>query len=203
MMQTMTPTVANVLAVFDAATPDQREAGMTWYARAYEAAVALDPTNPERAVGVIAAVSPQKEWTQNLALAARAYPQMHLSDGTLGANVAKANRILAGEAPLDVLGGEKVRAFFEGIVSQGATDTVCIDRHSFDIAVGVRNENKGRGQVQRVKSGNGGYAECAEVTLEAARQRGVSGAQMQAVTWEVWRDRYKYMRGGKARSVAS
>lgn len=185
----MRPTTPNILAVFDAATPAQWEQGMTWYSRAHALAVALDPAEPRRAAAVIAVLSPMKEWTQNADLARRAYANGGLDGGTLGAHVAKVNRLLRDrEDPDTVVSGEKVTAFFEGIASNGKSDTAVIDRHAWDAAVGVRHTDDTR------KIGRADYAAADRAYRRAAKARGVSVQQMQAVVWVVWRDIYKYTR---------
>lgn len=184
----MRPTTSNVLRVFDAATPEQMRAGLSWYADANALALELDPSDPRRAAAVIAVLSPLKQWSENVRLARKAYENGGLKGGTLSAHVDKVNRLFNGEAVDSVVSGEKVTAFFNGIASNGTTDEVCIDRHAFDVAVGRRNTENGRGQVQR--RGAGGYAACARAYVRAAKARNVSAAQMQAVCWVVWRDEW-------------
>lgn len=185
----MRPTTPNVLAVFDAATPQQWQEGMTWYSTAHALAVELDPAEPRRAAAVIAVLSPMKEWAQNADLARRAYANGGLDGGTLGAHVAKVNRLLRDrEDPDTVVSGEKVTAFFEGIASNGKSATAVIDRHAFDAAVGKRLTDDTR------KINRAAYAAAARAYARAAAARGVSVQQMQAVVWVTWRDIYKYTR---------
>ena len=187
----MRPTTPNILRVFDSATQSQLEAGMTWYADAYNLATQLDPEDPRRGAAVIAVLSPLKSWSENIRLARLAYANRGLTWGTLKDHVNKVNRLMQGESPETVVSGNKVVAFFNGIAANGETDIVTIDRHAFDVAVGKRNTDQTRGQISR--RGRGGYADCERAYVRAARARGVFAAQVQAVTWVAWRAEH----GGK------
>jgi hypothetical protein len=181
----MEPRTANVLRVWRSATPEQHAQGTSWYAHAHGAAASLDP-DPKRAAGVIAALSPRNSWPRNLELAARAYSNNNAS-GTLGRSCQQANDILAGADPLDVLGGPKVRAFYQCIVDSG-TQAVCIDRHSTDVAVGTRLSLVQREGIVLHRANR--YEQFADVYRRAAKRMGVSAPVMQAVTWVTWRDLY-------------
>lgn len=185
---TLQPSPRNIIRVFEDATAEQREAGMSWYRDAHGAAASLDPDNPRRAAGVIAALSPQTSWPRNLELAARAYADGKAS-GTLGRSVAQADAILAGADPLDALRGPKVRAFFALIADPDDPDTVVIDRHAVDIAVGKRQAVRERDQAFPLAR-RGRYARFADTYRKAARRLGVTAGQAQAVTWVAWRDQY-------------
>lgn len=181
------PSVSNVLSVYSDSTGAQREAGMMWYMEAHEFCKILDE-NVGRAAGIVAALSPMSGWNNNKNKASQLYRQN--GDGTgvgMKNNVSKAIRIYNGEAPLDVLNGNKVVAFFETILDPTSAESVpVIDRHAFDIAVGTKTDDKIRGMLSR----KGMYAEFASVYMEAAKIAGIGSAQMQAVTWVAWRDRH-------------
>lgn len=181
------PNSANIIRVWKQATVAELAEGMAWYSDAHALAVKLSPESPKHAAGVIAALSPMMGWGQNVNLAVRAYADGQAS-GALFSNVAKANRILAGEAPEDVLGGDKVRAFY-GVIADPSSDAVVVDRHAFDIAVGRVTNNVSRQALGR----KGVYGSFAQAYVRAAkaisRETGmdVSASQVQAVTWTVWR----------------
>ena len=137
MTRTLAPTAANIVRTYRKATDDQIGRGASWYADAHTFARALDPTNPRRAAGVLAALSPLMKWDRNMVLAARVYAEGFAS-GALGNSLRAADAIYAGADPLDVLKGKKVRAFFATINDPTGTDAVVIDRHAFDIAIGRR-----------------------------------------------------------------
>lgn len=187
-MTDLQPDADNIIRVFERATADQRLAGMTWYHDAHGAAASLDPDNPRRAAGVIAALSPQLSWPRNLELAARAYADGKAS-GTLGRSVEQANQILAGADPLDVLRGPKVRAFYAVIADPDDPENVVIDRHAVDIAVGKRQSTRQRDHAYPLGR-RGRYARFVDAYRKAAALLGLLPHQVQAVTWVAWRDQY-------------
>lgn len=180
------PSVENVLSVYNSASADALRDGLSWYLDAHNFAKILDPENVARAAGIIAALSPMNGWENNKNKAALLYRQNGDGDNVgLKTNVAKAIRIYNGEAPLDVLRGDKVRAFYETILNPySAEATPVIDRHAFDIAVGERTDDKTRGMLAR----KGMYESFASVYRESARITGIGSAQIQAVTWVAWRE---------------
>lgn len=181
------PNSARIVDVWRQATVSELVEGMEWYRDAHALAVELSPNDPAQAAGVLAALSPMMSWGQNVVLGVRAYTDGKAS-GALFSNVAKANRILAGERPEDVLGGDKVRAFY-GAIADPASDAVVVDRHAFDIAVGRVTNNESRQALSR----KGVYDSFARAYVRAAKAiaaetgMDVSASQVQAVTWTVWR----------------
>jgi hypothetical protein len=127
-------------------------------------------------------------WGQNVNIAARAYADGYAS-GALFRNCAKADAIMAGAEPLEVLGGNKVCNFYKAIADPSDVTAVVIDRHAFDIAVGRITNDKSRAALDR----KGVYDAFARAYERAARaiteETGldVSPSQVQAVTWSVWR----------------
>lgn len=181
------PNSARIVDVWREHTLSELDEGLHWYEDAFAFALTLDPEHPERAAGVIAALSPMKDWRNNCILAARAYERGYAS-GALSANVAKADAILSGADPLEVLGGNKVRNFYRSIVNPYDPDAVCIDRHAFDISVGRVTNDPTRRALARA----GVYEAFAAAYKRAARIISKDGydvvpAQVQAVTWGVWR----------------
>lgn len=163
-----------------------------------------------RAAGVIAALSPRLAWRKNVEYAELAHSlnaQMR-SDGewakdltgefrrnyfvgcipTLNANAAKAYRILNGELPEDVLGGDKVRAFYFTIVNPSDPRSVVVDRHAVDIAFGEVLTDDTRPIMK-----GAAYAYVADLYQKAARiisrelDEHWTPAQVQAATWTYWR----------------
>jgi hypothetical protein len=64
--------------------------------------------------------------------------QHSIHTNTSKINQRKAHDIAAGTEPLDVLGGRKVRAFFQAIVDPTDTLTVPVDRHLICLALGAK-----------------------------------------------------------------
>lgn len=187
-----TPLVSNVLAVYNGATAHQIREGLTWYHDAHNFARILAGGNSgqfgfdakvARAAGVIAAISPNTSWSANKTLARKAYVTGGAGVG-FPDKVTKVTRILSGEHPLDVLGGDKVRSFYSTILDPHGDTRPTIDRHAFDIAVGERRDESDRGALGR----KGVYEVFADVYRDAARIAGIGAPQMQAITWVTWKE---------------
>jgi hypothetical protein len=174
---------SNVLDVFNRASESHIREGMAWYDAAHEFARSLD-YRFHRAAGVIAALSPMNKWPNNKAKAAQLYRQGHGEGCGLFRNVDKAMAIYNGEDALDVLGGDKVRSFYLTIVDPAGDHSPVIDRHAFDIAVGMRTSDKVRSLLGR----KGEYDRFATVYRDAACSAGIGASQLQAITWCAWRD---------------
>jgi len=128
--------VDNIIKKFREASPETVESGTHWYERAQEEAVRVGSGNMRKGAGVIAALSPLTLFDRNVAQAHTLRMTGKIPDALIPANVVKAKRIMAGEDPDDVLGGHKVRSFFENIHDPSNTEPVTIDRHAHDIALG-------------------------------------------------------------------
>lgn len=184
------PSVSNVLAVYNGASADNIRSGLSWYLDAHNYANLLSmnyDVSLAQAAGIIAALSPMNGWENNKRKAAQLIQQGHGNGCGLYRNVAKAEAILLGGwdiDPLDILGGNKVRAFYQTILDPFADIDPVIDRHAFDIAVGERTSEKRRGILSR----KGVYHDFARVYREAAKVAGIGSAQMQAITWVAWRE---------------
>lgn len=187
---TDTPHVSNVLAVYNGASADALRDGLAWYLDAHNYASLLSlnyEVSVPQAAGIIAALSPMNGWENNKRKAAQLIAQGHGEGCGLYRNVAKAMEILLAGwdvDPLDILGGDKVRAFYQTILDPTGDTTPVIDRHAFDIAVGERTDEKRRGILGR----KGVYQSFADVYREAAIIAGIGAPQMQAVTWVAWRE---------------
>lgn len=196
----ITPLTRNITRLYRGSSAVERSNGRNWYAAAYneaeELAVGFQRGDGFReqaaypvhvAVGVIAALSPRLGWGPNLRLAADVLDGRR--SGGLGANIRKAEMIINGADPLDVLTSPKVSNFYRAIISRGA-DGIVIDRHAWDVATGSRHDDSTRIIT------DARYARAAECYRRAAsilsRDFGqtISPAHVQATTWLTWRSRY-------------
>lgn len=175
---TRTAMVRNVLREFRAT---DGQTGADWYADALGKAVEFTAYGvaTETAVGVIAALSPQMQWWQNVMLAEQVLSAGVMVQGHTGDTMRKVNHILAGAEPLDVLGGLKVRSFYSNILSGGQDDGVTIDRHAWRTVCG-RHELGKRNSVPDV-----GYDLARDAFRHAAYilDCGLTAAQVQAIVW--------------------
>lgn len=168
---------ANILLTYGRATAAQLERGRNWYPVAHDLALIVGSGNVRKGAGVIAALSANKGWADNVRLATDAgNGNVH---GHTGANLAKVTRILGGEDPSDVLPmSAKTGHFFRCIEDPTDPDPVVIDRHAHDIAVGEVYGDRERGL-----SAKGRYAALAHAYREAALQLSAIPSVVQAVTW--------------------
>ena len=172
----------NIVKAYHSASDEDRLAGEGWYAHALAFCASLDD-NVERAAGVVAALSPMLSWPRNMVVASDVYAGAR--SGCLSANIAKAVRILDGEAPLDVLGGKKVRAFFANIM--GDQDTVTVDRHAIMVADNrTYTSDELKFTVSNVKRITDEYREAARI-LSDETGRDLTPAMVQATVWVWWR----------------
>lgn len=175
--------VTNIIAAYRAATPDQLNRGRQWYHTANELAHMMSEGNTRAGAGVIAALSPQKAWYLNVALAENAFATGEVR-GQVRDACGKAERIMLGEDPLNVLPEDsKTWNFYRCIADPSDPDPVCVDRHSFDVAVGETLGSADRGLSNKRR-----YATIAHAYREAARRIGIIPSVLQAVTWCVQLD---------------
>ena len=133
-MLTYKRAVNNLTKIAKQASQENWTQGKAWYPAARAFCLVLSNRtglSVDQIVGILAALSPQCSWEENK----RATEELVLS-GTIGvtvcypANVKKAKRILQGEDPALVLGGFKVRAFFNNILYPNTSQDVTVDTHA-------------------------------------------------------------------------
>jgi hypothetical protein len=190
-------TYGNILAVFFNATDLETINGADWYPTANNAALIMAErysVSLKIAAGVIAALSPNNRWERNLTDAdsmIRAYSigghnaADSIKVGTYNANKIKALSILSGDDCLQILGGLKVRAFYDCIVGG---DSVCIDGHAYAIWKGARIPTTQTPKItpKIYDSIVADYRQAARV-INLILKANYSAAQIQAITWTTWR----------------
>lgn len=145
--------VKNIVNKYKEATPKLLKGGSEWYERAHDEAKKVGKGDVRRGAGIIAALSPLTDWDKNVAYAHQLAKTGDSPSSLIRANVAKAQRIHSGEDPHEVLGGHKVRSFFENIHDPSNPQPVTIDRHAYDIAMG--NPFVGTGRKSTPRGGSG------------------------------------------------
>ena len=170
------------------ANPRQAALDSRWYELAGGWCNGLDADfdlEPGTSAGFVAALSPLNTWELQLtytppsiaACLALIKSGRRAHEGIRGpgffANRDKAARILSGEAPLEVLGGDKVRAFYCNLT--GDYSVVTIDRHALAIC----------GWQGSLTSRAYSRIECA--FKFAGERLDMTGAEVQALTWSYWR----------------
>lgn len=189
---THTPSTRNITRLFRTATPEQIAAGAAWYFDANEVAKALAAKNNvsvEVAAGVLAALSPLNSWGANVNLAARFLAAGGLHEGYLGTGLAKARAILAGADPVITLNGLKTVNFYRSILTAGA-EGVTIDRHAWSLAVNVRYAEGSIPSLSGKRYGSAADAYRRAAAILSREYGTVTAAQVQAVTWTLWRNKF-------------
>jgi hypothetical protein len=176
-----------LIRLFESATDEELAYGLTWYGEAHDEAEAIAQANDRQlhqVAGVIAALSPRTSWPDNL----RKTRQLLETGDTYGLTNGrdKAKRILDGEDPLDVLSGNKTRAFYDNLADPVNSTEVTVDAHAYDAAIGFVAGDRQRKALER----KGEYERVADMFRSAARYLGVAPHVAQAVIWTVWRNRY-------------
>lgn len=174
-----------IISVYRSASDGEAHYGRTWYSQANEYARRLADrydVSVRSAAGIIAALSPQVSWDDNQREADRLLLTGSAKHTT--ANVVKARHIAYGADPLDVLGGNKVRAFFDNIARPTTSPAVTVDRHAYDAAVGTISADKKRRELERV----GVYAFISEAYQRAAYELGTLPLIVQATVWVTHRN---------------
>jgi hypothetical protein len=175
--------VRNITSVWHTSSQEQLQQGVEWYTRAHETAKMLADGDVKVGAGLLAALSPQTPWWLNVELACDAFESGNATRHT-GDSCSKANKILAGIDPAEVLPmRRKTGHFYRCILDPSDPVAVCVDRHAYDIAVGIP-----LGDWNRGLSAYGRYALVAQCYWEAAQRLGELPSTLQAVAWVTWRD---------------
>lgn len=172
--------VENILSCYAQGTFAEIRSGANWYDDTHAFALELSPGDVWRGAGVIAAFSPLKQWHLNVRMARNAFAT-GIASGHTSNNNAIAQMILDGIHPLDIMKGDKTRAFCAAIADPHNSTIATIDRHAHDIADGRVWTESTRKIGKRV------FREMSESYTIASNELGFSVAQTQAITWVIWR----------------
>ena len=187
----------SIIAVFEQATEDELNHGLTWYNEAkQECQVMADKYElPLRiVVGVVASLSPTNKWSRNLIDASnmlRVYTDGGYVESTSPCTYKtmrdKAWSILqtnphSDDDVLFILKGPKISDFFACIMGH---DVCVIDGHAWCIA------NNDRRTMQEVPNiGKKLRCDIQAAYSEAGKEKGLTAFQMQATTWVTWKRIY-------------
>ncbi len=166
---------ARLVTLYTSATAGQRASGDAWYATARATArtlAARHGVSLATSAGVIAALSPRVTWRQNVRLADSVLGLTY-ERGAVRTNLAKARAIgCEGHAPLSVLSGPKVRAFYRAMMG--------------DETAGVVDVWMVRAMRIRALTAKA-YLAAVRAMARAAAIVGTTVARLQAVVWTVVR----------------
>lgn len=169
--------VSRICDTYALATTEQVTTGRDWYPTAR--GIACEHHDPRAGAGIIAALSANKGWGQNVTIARQAFRGEFA--GHTGPMLDKARAIAAGTDPTEVLPmGLKTGQFFLCIDDPSHPEAVVIDRHAHDVAAGMKYGNAERGLDNPNR-----YASIADAYRHAARLLGLVPAVLQAIVWTV------------------
>lgn len=162
---------------FEVAPAEIHIEGAAWYGNAErvvaELAEAHGLSRP-RVAGVIAALSPQVRWRENVESATRILEGKYTGVQGYPANVGKASAIAAGGDPDLILGGDKVRAFWANLI--GSREAVTVDTWAARAAYGLERPLPGQPKGTR-------YERIARAYRAAAASVAAHPREFQAIVW--------------------
>lgn len=168
----------NILAAYRNSTDAQKLKGAQWYPVAHDLAEMISGGDVRKGAGVIAALSANKSWSENVKLSTRAFASGKAT-GHTKVTLTKATRIMNGEDPTTLLPmGLKTGNFYRSIIDPTDPEPVCVDRHAHDVAVG-----RIYGEEERGLSSKGRYAAIADAYRRAAKVLGMVPSELQAIVW--------------------
>ena len=173
----------NIVEAYNNASESSRKEGQFWYHDAHEIALQvsklLDTNDIRVGAGIISALSPQKDWGDNVA-EALVFTAQGFSKTQTQANNDKARKISEGQDPATVLGGAKVIPFYHAILEPEGNYKPVIDRHALAVYYGkpVTRRDLGRATknprvMQRIQS----------AYVRASKEVGQHYNVVQATTW--------------------
>jgi hypothetical protein len=172
----------NIVTAYRQASPRVKRLGASWYPVAHDLAEIIGDGDVRKGAGMLAALSANKGWSENVRLArdaAAGHLHGHVRDA-----LGKVERIMAGEDPREVLPtGIKTWHFFVCIAYPGNDYSVVIDRHAHDVAVGEVYGERDRGLRSPQR-----YALLAECYRAAARKVRALPSRVQATVWIAHRE---------------
>ena len=191
--------VHSLLTKYDASDDKVRDWGSQWYGTAQEYINNLAKAtrrDPKQVAAVMAAFSPRTAWDTNMQQATHFLlnydphnPEaMDATMPGLGENLERAKRIFHATDENGYLaalqGGNdapKITNFYNNM--NGDSNAVTIDTWMARAIMGAGHDLADSASSQRALGWTGGYDKMADAVREAARQRGISPAAMQAIVW--------------------
>ncbi len=185
-MLTVEQAAKNITKVARRANHTQWLNGSRWYDEAHEFCVKLakyENLSLESVAGCMAALSPQCAWSENIlqTISMVRTRRVGKSSSIYPVNASKAFSIVHENVhPGDILGGLKVRAFYNNIVNPRYSKAVTVDTHAARAAFGKHNlDSKEVSFVFR----SAGNAIIQQAYRNVARRYKILPMKLQAVVW--------------------
>tara|TARA_R110000824_G_scaffold81401_4_gene204628 strand:- start:817 stop:1470 length:654 start_codon:yes stop_codon:yes gene_type:complete len=173
----------NIVDAYNSASPTSHAEGSNWYMDAHRIAWQLSGmlgSNDIRVgAGIIAALSPQMEWGDNVTEAIQLC-STGKSPRQTKANEDKAILIGSNQDPEEILGGAKVTAFYHAMVSPTGQDKPVIDRHAIAVYYG---KPVSKTELSRVFGSKKAMQRIQSAYIRAGKVTGQHYNVVQATTW--------------------
>ena len=184
----------NIIDTYNNASESSLAEGKVWYSQAnhiaWQVTKLLGSKDIRVGAGIIASLSPQMDWGENVTEALR-FVSVGYSTKQTRANNMKAKRISEGDDPETVLGGLKVTAFYHAILEPFGDTPPVVDRHAIDIhkgeLVSKRDRNRAMSNPRVISRIQTSYK-------LASKKLGVHWHVVQAVTWVQQRKNKGYVK---------
>ena len=178
----------NIVDAYHSASPASHAEGELWYTEAHEIAkqisTLLGSDDVRIGAGILSALSPQMEWGDNVSEAIL-FCSTGYSKRQTQANNDKAILIASGENPEEILGGEKVLAFYHAILNPAGQGNAVIDRHAMKVYAGTKAVSKK--DLSRVFGNKRVMRRMQYAYKRAGRELGVHHHIVQSTTWIQYR----------------
>ena len=173
----------NIVDAYNSASPASHTEGTRWYTDAHgiakQVSGMLDSDDIRVGAGIIAALSPQMEWGDNVSEAILICSTGYSTKQTQ-ANNDKAILIGSNQDPDDILGGEKVTAFYHAMVRPTGQGKPVVDRHAIWVYYGKPVTSK---ELSRVFGNKKVMRRIQSAYIRAGRETGQHHNVVQATTW--------------------
>lgn len=184
----------HIIDTYNNASESSIAEGKVWYSHAnhiaWQVTKLLGSKDIRVGAGIIASLSPQMDWGENVTEALR-FVSVGYSTKQTRANNMKAKRISEGDDPETVLGGLKVTAFYHAILEPFGDTPPVVDRHAIDIhkgeLVSKRDRNRAMSNPRVISRIQTSYK-------LASKKLGVHWHVVQAVTWVQQRKNKGYVK---------
>jgi hypothetical protein len=171
---------SNIRNARNAVSEDQMNRGRAWYQVAHDLAEMIGNGDVRKGAGVIAALSPRMQWDVNVRKAIAACNGEPF--GCMGSSMVKAQAILDGADPEDVLPhGKKTHHFYRNILDPDDPEFCTIDIWAYRVATGDRS-------CVAAKITDRDYAECVAAYGIVADEFGELRNVTQAGCWVAVRE---------------
>jgi hypothetical protein len=182
--------VKNIIAVYNEATPEEKNYWGKWYKNAKEDVAELANKygiNFPVAAAVVATLSPGNKWSSNLAAADKLFqkvkdPTLPIKINAYPRQVGTAEKILK-TGDIGLVSGPKVSVFFKSLLDPASVEhELVLDSHAINIWRGEKLTLKATKMPSTLAR-----AKMVDDYKKAAEELGVPVQAVQAISWYIWK----------------